>query len=281
MGDLGALIKSRQTVLLLFTGLCAYTLTHGLPLDAPETSWMAAGLFLSISGCTVLNMLLDRDIDAQMERTAARPLAAGRVRPGEALALGSALSLAGLGLSFRLDLRFGAVVALGFVFDLLVYTTWLKRRTPLSIVFGGIAGGMPVLAGRVLALGRADPAGLLLGSSILLWIPSHILTLTIRYAGDYQSAGVPTWSGAYGIRHTQTFIAAANLANAAVVEICALLLQVHPAAQIALVVANLGMAGLSTAQLIAPTGRRNWLIFKLASLYMVLSSVLLTIGGLV
>ena len=88
MGDLGALIKSRQTVLLLFTGLCAYTLTHGLPLDAPETSWMAAGLFLSISGCTVLNMLLDRDIDAQMERTAARPLAAGRVRPGEALALG-------------------------------------------------------------------------------------------------------------------------------------------------------------------------------------------------
>lgn len=281
MIDLGDLIKSRQTVLLLFTGLCAYALTHGLPLNALEASWMAAGLFLSISGCTVLNMLLDRDIDARMRRTAARPLVVGRIRPGEALALGSALSLAGLGLSFRLDLRFGAVVALGFVFDLLVYTAWLKRRTPLSIAFGGIAGGMPALAGRVLALGRVDPVGLLLGSSILLWIPSHILTLTIRYADDYQSAGVPTWSGAYGIRRTQTFIAAANLANAVIVEICALLLRVHPLMQAALLGASVGLCGLSIAQLIAPTERRNWLIFKLASLYMAFSSSLLTIGGLV
>jgi protoheme IX farnesyltransferase len=281
MIDLGDLIKSRQTVLLLFTGLCAYALTHSLPLNTLEASWMAAGLFLSISGCTVLNMLLDRDIDARMRRTAARPLVVGRIRPGEALALGSALSLAGLGLSFRLDLRFGAVVALGFVFDLLVYTAWLKRRTPLSIVFGGIAGGMPVLAGRVLALGRVDPVGLLLGSSILLWIPSHILTLTIRYADDYQSAGVPTWSGAYGIRRTQTFIAAATLANAVIAEICALLLRVHPLMQAALLGASVGLCGLSIAQLTAPTERRNWLIFKLASLYMVFSSSLLTIGGLV
>jgi protoheme IX farnesyltransferase len=249
--------------------------------DALETSWMAAGLFLLISGCTVLNMLLDRDIDARMKRTATRPVAAGRIRPGEALALGGALSLAGLGLSFRLDLRFGAVVALGFACDLLVYTAWLKRRTPLSILFGGVAGGMPVLAGRVLALGRVDLVGLLLGGSILLWIPSHILTLTIRHADDYQSAGVPTWPGVYGIRSTQTFIAMANLANTVVVEICALLLRVHPLMQAALLAASVGLCGLSIAQMTAPTERRNWLIFKLASLYMVLSSVLLTIGGLV
>lgn len=281
MIDLGALIKSRQTALLLFTGLCAYALTHGLPLDAPEASRMAAGLFLSISGCTVLNMLLDRDIDARMGRTAARPLAAGRIRPGEAFALGGALSLAGLGLSFWLDPYFGAVVALGFVCDLLVYTAWLKRRTPLSILFGGVAGGMPVLAGRVLALGRVDLIGLLLGGSILLWIPAHILTLTIRYADDYQSAGVPTWPGAYGIRRTHTFIAAANLANTVSVEICALLLRVHPLMQAALLAGSVGLCGLSIAQITAPTERRNWLIFKLASLYMVFSSSLLTIGGLI
>jgi protoheme IX farnesyltransferase len=281
MEELGTLIKSRQTVLLLFTGLCTYALTHGLPFDVLETSWMAAGLLLSISGCTVLNMLLDRDIDALMGRTAVRPLVTGRVRPGEALALGGALSLAGLGLSFRLDLRFGAVVALGFVFDLLVYTAWLKRRTPLSIVFGGIAGGMPVLAGRVLALNRVDIIGLLLCSSILFWIPSHILTLTIRHAEDYRNAGVPTWPGVYGVRRTQTFIAGANLANAVIVEICALLLRVHPLMQAVLLGASLGLCGLSIAQLTAPTQRRNWLIFKLASLYMVLSLSLLTIGGLV
>jgi protoheme IX farnesyltransferase len=281
VGDFWALVKGRQTLLLLFTGFCAYALTQGLPLDPVKALWMGAGLLFSISGCTALNMLLDRDIDARMERTADRPLAAGRVQPYEALAFGGSLSLVGLGLSFRLDLRFGMVVALGFAFDLLVYTAWLKRRTPLSIIFGGVAGGMPVLAGRILALGHVDLTGLLLGGSVLLWIPSHILTLAIHYANDYHHARVPTWPSTYGIRNTQLFIATANLANAVVVESCGLLLHVHPLAQIGLLGASLGMFGLAAAQLVVPTERRNWLIFKLASLYMLVSALLLTVGRLV
>ncbi len=278
LADLGALLKSRQTLLLLFTGLCAYMLTRGASLDPLEGIWMTIALLLSISGCTVLNMLLDQDIDAQMERTAGRPLPAGRVSRFEATVLGGLLSVTGLALAFTLDVRFGTIIAVGFAFDLLVYTAWLKRRTPFSIVFGGIAGGMPVLAGRVLALGRVDLVGLLLAASILCWIPSHILTLAIRYADDYRRAGVPVWPNVYGRRATRLFIAAANLLNTLVIMACTFLLKVHAAAQVALLGMSVGMFALAVFQLLAPTEPRNWRLFKLASLYCLASSLLLTAG---
>ncbi len=278
LADYWSLIKFRQTALLLVTGFCSYVLTRGLPLDTIEAIWMATGLLFSISGCTVLNMFLDRDVDAQMGRTIDRPLAAGRIRPFEALIFGGAMSIVGLAHCFRLDLRFGMVVAVGFAFDLLVYTAWLKRRTPLSIVFGGVSGGMPVLAGRVLALGRIDLVGVLLASSVLLWIPSHILTLALRYADDYRRAGVPVWPNVYGHRATRLAVAVANLLNALVLMACALLLQIYLPVLVSLFIMSLGMFVLALLQLVAPTDKRNWLLFKVASLYMLAASLLLTVG---
>ena len=280
LADYWYLIIFRQTALLLITGFCSYALAQGLPLDPLEAVGMAIGLLFSISGCTILNMLLDRDIDAQMGRTVARPLAAGRMQPLEALVFGGVLSVAGLTHSFVLNLRFGAVVALGFIFDLVVYTAWLKRRTPLSIIFGGVSGGMPVLAGRVLVLGRIDVIGILLASSVLLWIPSHILTLALRYADDYRRAGVPVWPNIYGHRATRLIIAGANLLNVLVLITCALLLQVCPTVLVLLSGMSLGMFVLASLQMVAPTDKRNWMLFKVASLYMLASSLLLTVGTL-
>lgn len=96
MADYGALIKGRQTALLLVTGICAYTLTKGLPFAPREGVWTTIALLLSISGCTALNMLIDRDIDSQMSRTADRPLPAKRMRPLEARLFGGLLSAVGL-----------------------------------------------------------------------------------------------------------------------------------------------------------------------------------------
>ena len=277
---LWALTKAPQTALLLVTGICTYTLTIGLPFDPVEGLWMGAALFLSISGCTALNMYLDRDIDGMMERTSTRPLPAGRLQPCEALGFGGTLSLMGLGLSFALDFRFGLVISAGFSLDLLVYTVWLKRVTPLSIVLGGVSGGMPVLAGRVLALGRFDPVGVLLAASVLLWIPSHILTLAIQYADDYARASVPTWPNVYGPRATRLFIAAANLLNAVLLTSVGWILRVHPVALISLSGLSLGIFGLSAIQLASPSAQRNWVLFKAASLYMLASCLLLTVGSL-
>ena len=281
MADLGALTKPRQTLLLLLTGVCTYALTQGLPFDPLEGLWMTAALLLSISGCTALNMLLDRDVDSKMTRTADRPLPSGALRPIEVLIFGALLSTIGLALSVALDLLFGLVVISGFVIDLLVYTAWLKRRTPLSIVFGGMSGGMPVLAGRVLALGSVDGVGILLTSSVVLWIPSHILTLAIRHAEDYEQAGVPTWPNVYGPVSARLFIAVANLLNTIVLMSAGLLLSIRRLALLSLLGMSLGMVALSARQLIEPTERRNWILFKAASLYMLASSLLLTMGRLV
>jgi protoheme IX farnesyltransferase len=280
LADFVALTKLKQTALLLITGLCAYALTHGWPFEPLPMAGMAAGLFFSISGCTVLNMLLDRDVDARMGRTRGRPLPSSRIQVTEAALFGGALSLLGLGFSFGLGRSFGLVIAAGFFFDLVVYTAWLKRRTALSILLGGVAGGMPVLAGRVLALGRVDLVGLLLAGSVLLWVPSHILTLALRYGGDYRRAGVPVWPNVYGRRSTHSFIAGANLLNVLVLMACALFLRVHVLALIPLLAMGLAMFGLSMVQLIDPDEGRNWLLFKAASLYMLASSLLLTVGGL-
>ena len=275
-----ALIKFRQTALLLVTGVCSYALSRGLPIDFLEGLWMAAALFLSIRGCTALNMVLDRDIDAVMGRTLGRPLPAGVLDPDEAQVFGMTLSLLGLVLAFGLDVGFGLAVTAGFVIDLLLYTAWLKRLTPLSILVGGISGGTPVLAGRVLALGYVDPTALLLSASVVLWIPSHILTLASSRVREYQQAGVPTWPGAYGHRATQLFVAGSNLLNTVALTTAALVLRVHSVALALLLTASLAMCILSTIQLATPTARRNQLIFKAASLYMLCCCLLLTVGSL-
>ena len=139
---------------------------------------------------------------------------------------------------------------------------------------------MPVLAGRVLAQGQVDLVGLLLSGSVLLWIPSHILTLALRYSHDYQRAGVPVWPNVYGSQSTRLVIAVANLLNTLVLTVCAFLLHVHPVVRVLVLGMSLGMFGLSTLQLVVPTQRRNWLLFKLASLYMLASSLSLTAGSL-
>lgn len=275
-----ALTKFRQTALLLVTGVCTYALTQGLPFDPWEGLWMSLALFFSISGCTALNMVLDQDVDAMMPRTANRPLPAGLVESSEAMAFGVALSMLGLALSFALDFSFGLVVSAGFALDLLIYTVWLKRLTPFSIVLGGMSGGIPVLAGRVLALGRVDAVGLLLATSVVLWIPSHILTLTTRRVDEYQQAGIPTWPGVYGTRATRVFIAGSNLLNTVALTTAGLMLGIHRLALVLLLAASLVMCALSTIQLATPSARRNRVIFKAASLYMLTSSLLLTLGSL-
>ncbi|MEM5775409.1 MAG: UbiA family prenyltransferase [Anaerolineaceae bacterium] len=142
------LIKSLQTALLLTTGLAGYISAAGSDLIWARLAGVAASLFLAISGSTVLNMVYDRDIDSQMPRTCWRPLPKGKITPREALIFGLVITTAGVGWAAGLDRLFGLLIFLGVFFDVVVYTLWLKRRTAWSIVWGGLAGGMPVLAGR-------------------------------------------------------------------------------------------------------------------------------------
>ncbi|MBC7228564.1 MAG: protoheme IX farnesyltransferase [Thermoflexales bacterium] len=273
-----AMTKPLQTLLLLITGVCAYALSRPGAIDWSELTAAALALTGAVAGCTVLNMVLDRDIDARMGRTARRPLPAGRISPRAALIFGLALSLPGLALAWVLSPLFGLIVSLGFGIDLGVYTLWLKRRTPLSILWGGISGGMPALAGRALAMGRVDLVGVLLAFGVLLWIPAHILTLATHYAREYHLAGVPVWPNVYGPTATRRVIALATLLDVAVLAAAGWLLCIHPVALVVLAALGAGLTGLSIAVLIRPTERLNWALFKFASLYMLGAFVSLTIG---
>jgi len=269
------LIKSLQTGLLLITGLAAY-----MSVRCPVTTWetllaVTATLFLSISGSTVLNMVYDRDIDAKMKRACMRPLPSGKVSVREALLLGLALSIAGVGGAFVMSPLYGAVVLAGLFFDVVVYTIWLKRRTPYSIIIGGLAGGMPALAGRALAVGAIDPLGILLALSVLLWIPTHIMTFNIKYADDYARAGVPTFPSAYGNHATRIIITLSSVGAAMAVTFAAIGIGMSWGYLRLLVVLGAGLFALAAASMWRPSERLNHGLFKYASVYMLGSMVLL------
>jgi protoheme IX farnesyltransferase len=274
------LTKSLQTGLLLSTGLAGY-----MSARCPVLHWytflgLGVSLFMAIAGSTILNMWYDRDVDARMKRTCARPLASGEVTPTEALRLGLILSVLGVGLAVAMFPLYGLVVCAGLFFDVVVYTLWLKRRTAWSIVWGGIAGGMPILAGRVLGMGRIDGVGLLLFLAILFWIPSHILTFAMRYADDYQSAGIPTFPSTYGLQATRLAIAGSSVIAALAIGTACILIGLQWGFLGLLAIMSSGLLVLAIISLLRPSERINFGLFKYASLYMLSAMILLSIGVL-
>ena len=262
------LIKSLQTGLLLATGMAGYLSAHQAAPGPLTLLGLAGSLFLAISGSTVLNMVYDRDIDAVMQRTCWRPLPRGLVTPAAARRLGLILSALGVGWALAIQPLFGLIVAAGWFFDVVVYTVWLKRRTPYSILIGGLAGGMPVLAGRALALGQVDVVGVALALGVLLWIPTHIMTFNLRRFADYQAARIPTFPAAYGFRATRLIIAASSLAAALVMGWVAATIGARIGGLAALGVMGLGLLGLAMLGVARPSPKASFALFKYASLYM-------------
>jgi protoheme IX farnesyltransferase len=139
-----------------------------------------------------LNMWYDADIDARMGRTAARPIPAGRLLPGEVLAFGltlAAFSVAVLGL--LVNVLAAALLALTISFYVVVYTMWLKRWTPQNIVIGGAAGALPPMIGWAAATGSISLEPFVLFLIIFFWTPPHFWALALYRTDDYARAGVP------------------------------------------------------------------------------------------
>lgn len=278
--DYWSLIKSLQTGLLVLTAVAGYISGCCLSFRAGSIGGLIGSLFLAVSGSTVLNMAIDRDIDAKMLRTARRPLPAGRLSPGEGWALGLLLSSSGLVWAALLDPVYAGVVAAGLFMDVAVYTVWLKRRTPFSILIGGLSGGMPALAGRVLATGRIDEVGLLLALGILLWIPTHIMTLTIKYQSDYSHAAVPTFPSAFGVPVTRLVIGVSTLLAVLVLYGAQKMISLPPDLLQISSLTGLALLGLTVFSLVRPGKGINFVLYKGASVYMLLTMILMIIGGI-
>jgi len=187
-----ALTKPRIIELLLVTTLPALIIAaNGLP-SAQVVAATLAGGALAAGSANALNCYLDRDIDAVMHRTSARPLARGTVTPTGALVFGLVLGVvATVGLWLTTNLLAAALTALAIAFYVLVYTAVLKRRTAQNIVWGGAAGCMPVLIGWAAVTGSLSWTPVILFAVVFLWTPPHFWALAFRFRSDYEAAGVP------------------------------------------------------------------------------------------
>jgi protoheme IX farnesyltransferase len=217
--DYLALTKPRIVLLLMVTAYCAMVVAQG-GLPAPGlTVWTLLGLGLSAGGANAINMWYDRDIDRVMARTRGRPLPQGRLSPAAALRFGIACGVISLVLlAWTVGPLAAALALAGYAYYVLVYTVWLKRRTPLNIVIGGAAGSFPPLVGWAAVTGHLSVAAWLMFAIIFLWTPPHFWTLALYKQDDYRRAGIPMLPVARGGRETrrQSLLYALSLLAASV-----------------------------------------------------------------
>ena len=202
VADYVTLTKPRVQLLLLLT-----TVTTMYVAGDPSIGLVlltCLGGSLSAGGAGAVNHYYDRDIDAQMARTASRPVPAGRVRPGAALAYGFLLQILSFVLLATTVNLLAAFLALaGFLGYVLVYTMWLKRTTPQNIVIGGAAGAVPPLVGWAAVTGHVDPTAWYLFAIVFYWTPPHFWALSLLMKKEYERVGVPMMPVVHGEKETR------------------------------------------------------------------------------
>jgi len=211
VADYFTLLKPRVMSLVVFTALAGLL---AAPVSLHPVIGLAAILFIALgAGASgALNMWWDADMDAAMKRTRSRPIPQGRVLREEAFAIGtllSAVSVAMLGLAT--NWAAAGLLAFTIFFYAVVYTMWLKRRTPLNIVIGGAAGAFPPMVGWAAATGGVSLESVLMFAIIFMWTPPHFWALALFVKSDYQNAGVPMLTVTHGPRATRAQILAYTL----------------------------------------------------------------------
>ena len=209
--DYFALLKPRVMSLVIFTALTGLICSH-----APMNPYLAGIAVFCIAvgagGSAALNMGFEGDIDAMMRRTQGRPVPTGKIQRSDALAMGLTLSLFSVCImGLATNWLAAGLLAFTIFFYAVVYTLWLKRRTPQNIVIGGLAGALPPLVGWAAATGTAPLNAWLLVAIIFVWTPPHFWALSLYIQGDYAAAGVPMMPVVKGSPATRRQIMAYSL----------------------------------------------------------------------
>ena len=202
--DYIALTKPRVVVLLEITTVFAMVMAaRGWPSSGLVAATVAGGWFAA-GGAHAINCWFDRDIDASMGRTRTRPIPAGRVQPGSALAFGVVLGVLAFALlAVAVNLLAATLAIAGLLFYVFVYTMWLKRSSMQNIVVGGAAGAFPPLVGWAAVQGRLTLTALFLFAVVFYWTPPHFWALALLIRRDYASASVPMLPVIVGARETR------------------------------------------------------------------------------
>jgi protoheme IX farnesyltransferase len=184
-------MKPRVMSLAVFTAFVGLMIAPG-HLDPLLGSIAILAIATGAGAAGMLNMWYDADIDAVMARTARRPIPCGKISRVEALLNGLALAgSAVVALALALNFKAAALLAFAIFFYVVVYTVWLKRRTPQNIVIGSAAGALPPMIGWAAATGETGLEPLILSLMIFLWTPPHFWALSLNRADEYARAGIP------------------------------------------------------------------------------------------
>ena len=207
--------KPRIVVVLVITAIASLLAASRFD-STPAIAWDVSAWqigFLTLAGAlasmgaSALNHYYDRDIDSMMPRTAKRPIPDGRLPAKSAFAYGFTLCILSIVLAFfTLNPVATAMIAIGILFYVIIYTAWLKRSNASNIVIGGFAGSAASMAGWATATGSIDLLGFLVGWLVFMWTPPHFWCLAIRAREEYASVHVPMLPVLIGNQRTASYI---------------------------------------------------------------------------
>ena len=266
--DYLALLKPRVMSLVVFTALVGMVVAprHLHPVLA---FFALVCIAVGAGAAGALNMWYDADIDAVMTRTAARPVPAGRIQPGEALAFG--LVLAGFAVTFlglMINWLAAGLLAFTIFFYAVIYTMWLKRSTPQNIVIGGAAGAFPPMIGWAAATGGIGIESILLFLIVFFWTPPHFWALSLYSVEEYRRAGVPMLPVVAGVDETRRQILIYSILLAPVGALPWLLGYAGLAFGLIAIAGGLLMIGLSGQLYRRPEKRTAKKLFGISILYL-------------
>ncbi len=198
------LTKPRLLPMVLFTGLPVFGMAAGGWTSLSFAALTLLGIALAAASANTLNAYIERDLDALMERTRARPLPAGRIAPTAALVFGLVLAALSTGLlSVVAGLPAAGVGVASILFYVFVYTIWLKPRSAWNAVIGGAAGAAAPLIADVAVNGSIGPAGMTLFAIVFFWQPPHVWAIALYRKADYEAAGIPMLPSVIGDHPTR------------------------------------------------------------------------------
>jgi protoheme IX farnesyltransferase len=262
--------KPRLWVMLTYTAGIGFLASLKVQ-PAPIFDGMLAivAVALGTSGADSITCYLDRDVDSIMERTMHRPIPTGRIAPpSRALEFGAALASMSLLILVLAGKYIAAFIGfLGLVDNVLVYSAWLKRRSPLNVILGGFSGGAPVIVGWTVNA-SISLVPVLMAALVVLWIPSHIWSLALRWREDYSKAGIPMLTAVVDVRKAVMCVASTSVL---MVIFSCLLALVGPFSLFYLLVAvvtGAGLVALTAWMSISPRSSAPFILFKYTSPYL-------------
>ena len=265
------LTKPKIWYLLVFTAFgAALTASLLFKIEVTPLQWflLLTGVAAGSAAADTITGYNDRDIDAIMERTKARPIPSGRISPRNALIFGLILTTVSLVCAWLINYIALGLMAFGLFDNIIVYSKWLKRRSQANIILGGFSGAAPALIGYVAVTTQNIEIGLVMAALVFFWIPTHIWSLALHVKKDYTKARVPMLPVVADERTSVRVIAITTLLMVAFSIVPFFLNQFGLIYLITATVFGIVMILLSTWLVVRPSERASWMVFKFSSPYL-------------